>query len=91
MTKSSITVQWGPVECIHRNGEITGYIVQYGVYGSETVRNMSIPEGDTNRATMLGLKSATSYYIEVAAVNRAGTGVFSAPLIVTTQGTVFRE
>ena len=88
VTKSSITLQWGPVECIHRNGEITGYIVQYGVYGSETVRNMSVPGGDTNKATILGLKSATTYSIEVAAMNRNGTGVFNAPLIATTQGIV---
>ena len=79
------------MECIHRNGAITRYILQYGVYGSETIQLMSIPGGDTNRATILGLKSATSYSIKVAAMNRAGTGVFSAPLIVTTQGTVFRE
>jgi len=30
---SSITVQWGAVDCIHRNGDITGYSVQYGVQG----------------------------------------------------------
>ena len=30
VTPSSITVQWGPVDCIHRNGDITGYSVQYG-------------------------------------------------------------
>ena len=25
VTSSSITVQWGPVDCIHRNGDITDY------------------------------------------------------------------
>ena len=77
------------MECIHRNGEITGYILQYGVYGSEAKQLMSILGGDTNRATILELTSATTYSIEVAAVNRNGTGVFSAPLIVTTQGIIY--
>ena len=29
-SSTSITVRWGPVECRHRNGEITGYYVRYG-------------------------------------------------------------
>ncbi|CAI8043297.1 Neogenin (Fragment), partial [Geodia barretti] len=33
-SSTSITVQWGPVECIHQNGEITGYRVRYGEEGS---------------------------------------------------------
>ena len=89
MTNSSITIQWGPVVCIHRNGKITDYIVQYGVYENAATQNMSISGGATNRTTISGLNFATNYSIEVAAVNRAGIGVFSAPLIVTTQGTVF--
>ena len=40
VTSSSITVQWGPVDCIHRNGNITGYSMQYG---SETV-SVSVEE-----------------------------------------------
>ena len=30
VTSSNITVQWGPVDCIHRNGDITGYSVCMG-------------------------------------------------------------
>ncbi|CAI8006558.1 Neogenin, partial [Geodia barretti] len=29
-SSTSITVQWGPVECRHQNGEVTGYWVRYG-------------------------------------------------------------
>ena len=88
MTNSSITIQWEPVVCIHRNGEITGYIVRYGVIGDGSTQTMSVLVSATNSTTILGLSFATNYFIEVAAVNRAGTGVFSAPIIVTTQGTV---
>ena len=34
VTNSSIIVKWGPVLCIHRNGNITGYTVQYEAQGS---------------------------------------------------------
>ena len=91
VTNSSITVHWGTVECIHRNGEITGYSLQYGVHGNEITQTMKILGDVTNSTTILGLNFATNYSIEVAAVNRAGIGVFSAPLIVTTQGTVFTK
>ena len=62
--------------------------MQYGVYENAATQTMSISGGAANRTTISGLNFATNYSIEVAAVNRAGTGVFSAPLIVTTQGTV---
>ena len=43
-TSSSITVQWGAVDCIHHNGDITGYSVLYGVQGSESTQTMSVSE-----------------------------------------------
>ncbi|CAI7989142.1 Protein sidekick [Geodia barretti] len=35
VTSSTITVMWGSVPCIHQNGDITGYSVQYRAVGSE--------------------------------------------------------
>ena len=73
VTSSSITVQWGPVNCIHRNGDITGYSVQYGVQGSGSTQTISVSGGDITETTITGLKPSTNYSIEVAAVNSAGT------------------
>ena len=80
-TSTTITVQWGPVNCIHRNGEITGYSVQYREVGSETTDTVNVT-GDAMMAVISGLKSATNYSIAVAAVNGAGTGDYSDPDII---------
>ena len=65
MTSSSITVQWGEVECIDRNGEITGYSVRYGEMGSGSTQTMSVTEREV---TIRDFTSSTNYSIEVAAV-----------------------
>ena len=84
VTSSSITVQWEMVPCIHRNGEITGYSVQYGIQGQST-QTMSVP-GDSSGGSyeISGLQSSTTYSIKVAAMNSAGTGVYSDPYLITT-------
>ena len=86
VTSSSITVQWKAVDCIHRNGDITGYLVRYGVQGSENTRSMSVSRGTTTKATISGLRATTPYTIEVAAVNSAGIGMYSSPTAVSTSG-----
>ena len=80
MTSSNITVQWEMVPCIHRNGDITGYSVQYG---SQT---MSISGGDVTEATITGLTASTTYSVRVAAVNDAGTGRYSSSQFTVTLG-----
>ena len=87
VTSSSITVQWGPVVCIHRNGDITGYSVRYGVQGNGSTQTMSVSGGVTTESMISGLNSATNYSIEVAAVNGAGTGDYSNSISSTTSGT----
>ena len=93
VTSSSITVQWGAVDCIHRNGNITGYSVRYGVQGSaEGDRTVVMVSGDSSGGMyeISGLTPSTTYTIEVAAVNSAGTGVHSDPTSVLTSGAVGR-
>ena len=86
-TSSSITVQWEAVDCIHRNGDITGYSVRYGVQGSGSTQTVSVSGGGATMTTISGLESSTTYSIEVAAVNSAGTGVYSTPpILVDTDG-----
>ena len=87
VTSSSITVQWGPVNCREQNGDITGYSVRYGVQGSgEGDKTVVMVTGDSSGGMyeITELTSSTTYSIEVAAVNRNGTGPYSAPVVVGT-------
>ena len=82
VTYSSITVRVGATNCIHRNGDITGYSVQYG---SQTKR---VPGGGATQTTISGLTASTEYSIKVAAVNSGGTGVYSNVIRQLTQGII---
>ena len=81
VTSSTISVQWGSVPCIHQNGDITGYSVQYGVMGSGNTQAMSVAGGSTTETTLSSLTALRNYSIQVAAVSRGGNGVFSDPVI----------
>ena len=86
VTFSSITVQWGAVDCIHHNGDITGYSVQYGVQGSVR-QTMNVSGGSVTEATISGLTASTTYSIEVAAVTGENRiGVYSSPTFKKTDG-----
>ena len=87
VTFSSIAVQWGAVDCIHHNGDITGYSVRYGVQGSsegDMTVEMSSGNSSGGMYQISGLSTATMYTFEVAAVNSAGTGVYSSAMIAET-------
>ena len=80
-SSTSITVQWGSVPCIHQNGQITGYSVQYvAVVSSETGSEMVSGDSSGGTTTISGLTRRTMYTVQVAAVNSAGMGVYSTPL-----------
>ena len=81
VTSSSITVQWGPVNCIDRNGDNTGYIVQYTGSVSSLTKPVS---GGTRMTSITGLMPSTNYSIEVAAVNGPLIGKYSDPRMVQT-------
>ena len=86
-SSTSITVQWGPVECRHQNGEITGYWARYGEEGSsEGARSVQMVSGDSSggMTTVSGLTKQTVYTVQVAAVTSDGTGEYSDPLTVAT-------
>ena len=90
---SSININWGKVPCQHRNGEITGYAVVYRKVLSsgngerrQTQEGMVMVNGQT--ATINNLDPLTEYSVMVAAVNSAGTGVFSEPVIAVTRGKI---
>ena len=58
--------------------------MQYGVQGSGSTQTESVSGGTITEATISGLEPSTHYLIEVAAVNRAGIGVYSDPLTAET-------
>ena len=77
------------MDCIHHNGDIIGYSVRYGIQGSVNKQVVDIMGRATTETTINGLNATTNYSIEVAAVNSAGTGKFSATVFAVTQGTMF--
>ena len=90
---SSVNINWGEVPCQHRNGEITGYVVVYRKVLSsgngerrQTQEGMVMVNGQT--ATIDNLDPITEYSVMVAAVNSAGTGVFSKPVTAVTRGKI---
>ena len=80
-SSTSITVQWGSVPCIHQNGDITGYSVRYG---AEAVNVTGDSSGGTY--TIPDLMPSTNYPIQVAAMNGADTGDYSAAVNQLTEG-----
>ena len=81
VTANSITVQWGEVPCMDRNGEITGYTVNATING-EIIATENVNDGS---ASVSGLNPSTEYIVTVAAINSAGTGPFSS-ISITTAG-----
>ena len=86
VTSSTITLVWETVSCIHRNGDITGYSVQYGVVGSENTQTLSVLR---RSFTMTGLTFSTKYSIKIAAHGGHGTGIYTSTIYVTTHGKYF--
>ena len=87
VTSSTITVVWGEVPCIHQNGAITGYSVQYGVMGSGSTESVAV-DGDSSggMATISGLEAATMYEYQVAGRTIVGPGEYSSPMTTLTSG-----
>ena len=84
VTSSSITVQWGAVDCIHRNGDIIGYSVRYGVVESTSTQTLSVSGSSVTEAVMFDLTFSTEYSIEVAARGGRNTiGVYASTTAVT--------
>ena len=84
VNSTAITVQWGPVDCMHRNRHISGYSVRYGEVGSERTLTVNVSGGDVTQYTISGLKPSTAYSVQVAAMNSAGTGPYTSPLMIET-------
>ena len=83
----TISVQWEMVPCIDQNGAITSYSVRYVEAESGSTQTVSTTE---RQLVISGVSTSTNYSVEVAAVNSAGTGVYSSPIFATTDSeTIF--
>ena len=88
VTSSNITVQWGTVDCIHRNGDITGYEVLWqrdisGECSDEDEGSVTIT-GDSTNYDIMGLEEDSSYSISVTASNAAGSSEVSSTVTAMT-------
>ena len=70
------------MNCIHHNGDITGYSVQYEVVGSGSTQTVNI---SSSGVMITGLTPDTSYVVAVAGVNRIGIGEYDFLNVTTPQ------
>ena len=73
-TSGAVIIDWEPIECRHRNGEIVGYKVIY--YPSSHIMQMSESTNVTDLTfSATGLMCNTEYVFQVQAISRDnGTG-----------------
>ena len=80
VTSTSVVLTWNELDCLQRNGDITGYTIRY-VGDSQ---NITESFSDTTRTyTVQGLVPFTEYSFSVAAVNTIGAGPFTDPFAFT--------
>jgi len=66
----SVIITWTEVDCLRRNGNITKYLVDYGV---GNVRDIEL-ESKSTSLTVTNLSPFTKYTFTVKGINRAGEG-----------------
>ena len=74
ITVFTITVKWDPVDCMHQNGLISEYTIQY--YKQDRANETMVYTTSMLEYTITDLQPSTMYVIEVAAVNDAGIGIY---------------
>ena len=79
-------VSWRPPFSRHRNGPITGYMINYTQDGSSNMMSMSVSETSGTTHIISGLVAYVNYSVIVAAMTVNGTGPFSDPLVVGRSG-----
>ena len=85
---ASLMVSWRSPVSRHRNGPITGYMINYTQDGSSDMMSMSVT-GETSGIiviTISGLVAYVNYSVIVAAMTVNGTGPFSDPPVVERSG-----
>ena len=78
-TATTITLTWDKLNCVDRNGVITGYIVQNGTTAFDTSLNVTGTSVSDRTFTASGLVPLTTYMFRITAVNSDGVGPYSSP------------
>ena len=78
---NSLQILWNEVNCLDTNGPIQHYIIR--TTGSDGEKSNS---SSTRQFTISDLTPNQEYSVQVAAVNSAGNGPFSKPIIVVLIG-----
>ena len=79
----STILTWVNIECIRRNGYITGFVLRYGkLDGALTLRN--IGNSYITSYTVDGLLPFTEYRFQVAGQNMNGTGPYTTFISIRT-------
>lgn len=75
-----VTVTWTKPA----DSSISGYIIKYGTSSTNLSSTKEIANANTTSADITGLSANTTYYIQIAAKNAAGTGDYSDIVSVKT-------
>ncbi len=70
-----ITVKWNAPG--NGGAAITGYVIKYGTSKTKLDKTVEISKASATSETISNLEADTTYYVQIAAVNKNGVGVFS--------------
>ena len=94
VTSTSVSFQWGSVECIHRNGLITGYSINYrrqGSSGSTSVLVTVNSPSDGGTYTIIDLEPSEMYDVEITPQNTIGTALDTSGFTTLTHGRYMKD
>ena len=77
------------MDCIHRNGDITGYVVKYREVGSFMAVPITMSFSGREVVEISKLSKLMKYNFQVAARTSAGRGLFSPTVTVATPNSEF--
>ena len=80
-TSRSVSVSWDAIDCIERNGVITGYTVEFQEQGGARIPGEVV--GQSFIAS--GLTPVTNYTFRVAGINTNGTGPLTNTITILTR------
>ena len=86
VTATSISFQWGPVPCIHRNGALVGYVITHSRLGGMEETTDVSPPGDGGMFTISGLEASVTYSVRIAAENQVGQATNTSGFVILTHG-----
>ena len=85
-SRSKLTVTWSAPSENSQNGELTGYKVCYSEKARSSNPSCSQKKADSHTAQINNLRSATKYFVIVAARTTAGYEPMSAEISKITNG-----